>query len=227
MGVPATLWSTHNESSPFTYQDPVTVHARRNTQQKKPALNFLEMIEPMNPSTIKLFALSGSLRQHSSNTQLLQAVVAVAPPTIAIDLYNSLHELPHFNPDEDPQTYPAVLDLFARVRVADGLIVSTPEYARGVPGSLKNALDWWVGSDAFVEKPFVLFNASNRSTHAQASLITTLQTMSGIHVAEADLTIHLLGKGETVETLLATDEYHQRLLDALTRFVEKIGSTGD
>lgn len=194
---------------------------------EKPNRYFLEMAQTMNAPTTKLFALSGSLRQHSSNTQLLQAVVVAAPPTISIDLYQSLQELPHFNPDEDPQAYPALLDLFQRVRVADGLIVSTPEYARGVPGSLKNALDWLVGSDAFVEKPFVLFNASNRSTHAQASLITTLQTMSGIHVAEADLTIHLLGKGETVETLLATASERQMLLDALTRFVEKIGSTGD
>ncbi|MGH8264427.1 MAG: NADPH-dependent FMN reductase, partial [Steroidobacteraceae bacterium] len=60
--------------------------------------------------------------------------------------------------------------------------MSTPEYARGYPGALKNALDWLVNTDAFVNKPFMLLNASSRSTVAQETLVTVLQTMSGIHV---------------------------------------------
>src|SRR6516225_5082437 len=63
------------------------------------------------------------------------------------ETYGALADLPHFNPDEDEEgrpVPPAVADLRARVIAADGWVISSPEYAHGVPGSLKNALDWLV-----------------------------------------------------------------------------------
>src|SRR5690349_783719 len=97
--------------------------------------------------SMRIFAISGSLRASSLNTAVLQAAVALAPPGVEIVLYDGLSRLPHFNPDVDGEIALApVADWRTRLRAADGVLISSPEYAHGVPGSLKNALDWVVGS---------------------------------------------------------------------------------
>ena len=89
------------------------------------------------------------------------------------------------------------------MRQADGIVVSTPEYARGYPGALKNALDWLVNTDAFVHKPFMLLNASKRGVVAQQTLTVVLQTMSGLHIAEADADVALLGTQANAEWIVS------------------------
>jgi NAD(P)H-dependent FMN reductase len=92
---------------------------------------------------MQLLAISGSLRGASSNTALVRAHVALAPAGVTVNVYEGLSALPHFNSDLDGDTVsPGVTDLRAQLRVAEGVITSTPEYAHDVPGSLKNALDW-------------------------------------------------------------------------------------
>jgi chromate reductase, NAD(P)H dehydrogenase (quinone) len=149
---------------------------------------------PASFDPISCLAVSGSLRQASSNTFLLEAAVALAPSGMTVRMYRSLGELPHFNPDLDPMQLAVVRSWIQEVRSAQGLLVSTPEYAHGLPGSLKNGLDWLVGSDAFVNKPFMLLSASSRSTHAHESLVEILSTMSGVHIKAATTTIPLLGR---------------------------------
>ena len=144
---------------------------------------------------IRLLAVCGSLRAVSTNLTLLKAAELLAPPGVTIDLFVGLAGLPHFNPDLDiDPAPPAVTEWREAVGRADGLIISSPEYARGVPGSLKNALDWLVSSDAFPEKPVALFNASDRSVAMQAALRLTLETMSARMVDAATITIPLLGR---------------------------------
>jgi chromate reductase, NAD(P)H dehydrogenase (quinone) len=109
-------------------------------------------------------------------------------------LYAGLGDLPHFNPDLEPTEPPSVTDLRSQIAWSHGLIISSPEYAHGIPGVLKNALDWLVSGEEFVGKPIALFNASPRATHAQASLIEVVTTMSGRLVPEASITVSLLGK---------------------------------
>jgi NAD(P)H-dependent FMN reductase len=132
---------------------------------------------------MRVLAISGSLRAASSNTTVLLAAAALAPDGVEVALYDGLAGLPHFNPDhdrafDDPLLPAAVADLRRRVGAADALLISSPEYAHGVPGSLKNALDWLVGSAEFPGKVVALVNTSARATHAQASLVETLRTMS-------------------------------------------------
>jgi len=107
------------------------------------------------------------------------------------ETYGALADLPHFNPDEDEEgrpVPPAVADLRSRVIAADGWIISSPEYAHGVPGSLKNALDWLVSCPELPGKPVLLLNASAAGgDFAQAALAETLRTMS-LEVLEASLT---------------------------------------
>ena len=142
-----------------------------------------------------LLALSGSLRRGSSNTVLLEAMAGVAPDGIAIELYTGLAELPPFNPDldtGDERLLPArVAELRTRIGAADGLLISTPEYAHGLPGSFKNALDWLVGSVEFPGKPVAVLMASSRATYARAQLLEILSTMSASIVGEACATIEV------------------------------------
>lgn len=123
-------------------------------------------------------------------------------------------ELPLFNPDRQDEAIPALQDWVAEVKNADALVLSVPEYAGGYPGALKNALDWLVNTDAFVEKPFALLKASPRSALAQETLVKVLQTMSGQHIAAADQTVALLGRSRTAEAV-AEDPACAEPIDAM------------
>lgn len=94
---------------------------------------------------------------------------------------------------------------------ADGLLISSPEYAHGVPGSLKNALDWLVSGPEIVHKPIGLLNASPRSTHAQASLAETLRTMSTTLVEEACVTFPLSGRALDASAIVGDGELSAQL----------------
>lgn len=147
--------------------------------------------------TCHLLGISGSLRARSINTEVLRAAALVAPPSVRIALFGGLAELPHFNPDleADGAGLPAAVQaLRARVAAADGLFICSPEYAHGVPGALKNALDWLVSGSEIPYKPIGLLNASPRSTHAQASLAETLRTMSTELVPGASIDLPLSGR---------------------------------
>ena len=118
----------------------------------------------------RVLLISGSLRRHSTNTALLRAAQTSAPFGVVTTLYRGLDELPHFNPDDDPEFHRAVVALRAAIRTADALVFSTPEYAGALPGSFKNLLDWLIGDEregSIDEKPVSWFNASTRgAAHA-------------------------------------------------------------
>ena len=113
------------------------------------------------------------------------------------ETYDGLAELPHFNPDDDEDgrpVPPAVAELRTQVIAAEGWVISSPEYAHGVPGSLKNALDWLVSCPELPGKPVLLLNASAAGgDFAQASLAETLRTMS-LEVLEESLTRPFLAR---------------------------------
>jgi len=167
---------------------------------------------------MRILAISGSLRSASSNTALLQAAAVLAPEGVDISAYDRLGDLPHFNPDLDDEGAPApeaVADFRARLRASDAVMVSSPEYAHGVPGVLKNALDWVVGSGEFVGKPVALINASPRATHAQASLLETLTVMTATIVAEASITVPLLGRKLDAAGIAADPEFSAALRSSI------------
>ncbi|HEY0700573.1 MAG TPA: NADPH-dependent FMN reductase [Micromonospora sp.] len=93
-------------------------------------------------SNFSVLAISGSLRANSFNTALLRAAQRLAPESLTIDLYPTLADIPPFNEELEPEPPAAVVDLRQRIAAADGLLIATPEYNYGVPGVLKNALDW-------------------------------------------------------------------------------------
>ena len=94
---------------------------------------------------MRIFALSGSLREGSYNTALARAAADLAPPGVVVELYEGLGLLPLYDQDLDEgevETPGAVVDLRERIEGADALLIVTPEYNGSIPGVLKNAIDW-------------------------------------------------------------------------------------
>lgn len=141
----------------------------------------------MKPLTV--LTLSGSLRKASLNTAMLMMAADCAPAGLRLNLHRGLGDLPLFNPDLELQEPAAALRLRADIAIADALLIASPEYAHGVSGVMKNALDWMVGSGVFVAKPVVLWNASPRASHALAALRETLTVMSARLMDEASLSL--------------------------------------
>jgi chromate reductase, NAD(P)H dehydrogenase (quinone) len=168
--------------------------------------------------TIRILAISGSLREVSSNTALLKAAIALSPENVEMKLYRGLGDLPHFNPDLESTEILAMGELRQQLEWSDGLLISSPEYAHGVPGVLKNALDWLVSGEEFVGKPIALFNASPRAIHAQASLTEIVTTMAGRIVPEASITVSLLGKNLDAKGIVADSEISREVQNAIVAF---------
>ena len=181
---------------------------------------------PHDPQ-ITLLAISGSLRAASSNRTLLEAAAALAPPGVTVRLSDHLASLPHFNPDLDGPGRPPEAEAWrAAAAEADGLLLSTPEYAHGLPGAFKNGLDWLVSDPALVHKPIAIWNVSARGEHAHASLVEVLRTMSTRIIEPAGVTLPILDPPLRVANLVETAELRDMLRHALEAFAHAIRSPG-
>jgi chromate reductase len=139
---------------------------------------------------IKILAISGSTRKSSSNLNLIKAITELASAIFDITIFEGLADLPHFNPDLDNETVPeAVADFRSQLRAAEGILICTPEYAVGVPGSLKNAIDWTVSTMEFSQKPVALITASLSGEKAHQSLLGTLLIIESKMTAATELLI--------------------------------------
>ncbi|ANF87277.1 NADPH-dependent FMN reductase [Pseudomonas antarctica] len=173
---------------------------------------------------IHLLALSGSLREASSNSMLLSAAVRLCPQGVSITSYDSIGQLPHFNPDLLNTPGAAVLDLYDQISRADGLLISCPEYARGIPGSFKNMLDWLVSLEAFAGMPVALYNASPRASAAQAALRLVLETLSAVIVDDASFTVNLLASKASLDQLVQDHEVSECIRLSLENMATHIDS---
>lgn len=135
-------------------------------------------------------ALCGSTRQNSSNHSLLLCLQHKWQEEFDMVLFENLAALPHFNPDLDKDPIPDKIAGFRQLFTqADGVIICTPEYAHGVPGTLKNALDWTVSSSSFSGKPTVLITASTDGQYGHRALLETLYVIEAKNVDELQLLI--------------------------------------
>jgi chromate reductase len=164
---------------------------------------------------MNILALSGSLRAASLNSMLLRALARIAPAPLEVRLWQGLGEVPLFNPDIEALDPPPVARLRTALLASDALVIASPEYAHGVSGVLKNALDWMVGNMSFVDLPVALLNASPRATHAQAALRETVITMSARLIEPACVAVPLLGAGLTEDGILASEPCSRALRTAL------------
>ena len=171
-----------------------------------------------------ILAISGSLRTGASNTTVLQAAALLAPPGVTITLYDGLGALPPFNPDLDSQDgdqLPAIVaDLREQIGRADGVLISCPEYAHGIPGSFKNLLDWLVGSTEFPGKPVALLNTSPMSVHAPAQLAEILTTMNARLIREASVTVQPRSRGSSAGDIATDPEVSVTLRNAIVALID-------
>jgi len=173
----------------------------------------------------RVLAISGSLRAVSANSALLHAAGLVAPPGMTIIIYDGLASLPPFNPDDDAEGMrppEPVAVLRALVGESDALLISSPEYAHGVPGTLKNALDWLVSAPEFYGIAIGLVNASLQSFHAHDSLAETLRTMGARLPADATVRIPITNRGLDARAL-ADDPAVATPLRAVLRSLAEAG----
>lgn len=169
---------------------------------------------------MNILAISGSLRAVSTNVALLDALARAAPDGLTVSRYCGLEALPIFNPDREGEATPAaVLDWANAVAACDGLVVACPEYAHGIPGGLKNALDWLVSRFEIPGKPVMIAHSSHRGEHVLAALREVLTTMSVDLVEEAFVRIPLVGKTTAeMQAMLDAPETRIALRDSLERF---------
>lgn len=125
----------------------------------------------------KILVISGSTREKSMNANLIHWIINKYQQ-FEFSIYKELAVLPHFNVDLDTAEPPlSVIKLRQALKNADGVLICTPEYAMGVPGSLKNLLDWTVSSSDFSKKPVAVITASTSGEKAQESLLGTLKVI--------------------------------------------------
>jgi chromate reductase len=153
---------------------------------------------------LKLLAIPGSLRTASINAAFCHAAVQLAPVGLDVSVYTGLGQLPLFNPDLEMTPPAEVLRLRAAIHEADALLMASPEYAHGVSGVMKNALDWLVSFEGFVAKPVAVVNTSPRAHHAYDALLETLRTMSATLIPEGCVTIQLLAACTTQAEMIKT-----------------------
>ncbi len=135
---------------------------------------------------MKVLALCGSLRERSFNMAILrEAQKRLKTATLVI--FDRLGEIPPFNPD-DSSHHASVEALRDSIKDAAAIIIASPEYVHGLPGILKNALDWIVGSGEWDNKPTALIHVTPSAMnprYAEAALHEVIRVMSGGRIMEA------------------------------------------
>jgi NAD(P)H-dependent FMN reductase len=174
---------------------------------------------------IKILSISGSTRKASSNLNLINAIAALASKTFTVKIFERLSGLPHFNQDLDNENVPVqVADFRRQIREADGILICTPEYAIGVPGTLKNAIDWTVSSMEFSKKPVALITASLSGEKAHNSLLGTLLIIEAKMTADTQLLISFV-KTKVNDDFKITDKETLnsviKLIQSLTEIITK------
>lgn len=168
----------------------------------------------------KILAIPGSLRANASSNLILKTIISFVPKDSSIEVYDSVGTLPHFNdPDQVP---PEVTAFKEKIRKADAVLICTPEYAFGIPGSLKNALDWTVGSGEFVEKPVALVTASSQGEKGHAAMLLVLTAISARIIDESTLVIPSVRARLDTHGNIRQKELEERLKAAVHHLVNVV-----
>ena len=168
-----------------------------------------------------ILAVSGSLRSNSSNTLILNEIQKWVPQHITLTIYQDMATLPAF---DDSMEAPEPVIAWRRLLVeADGVFICSPEYAFGIPGALKNAMDWTVGSGELVNKPLALVTAATGGDKAHAAWLQIFTALS-VNIPDGGSLLipfvrsKLNEKGELSD--VATREALQSILRVLINSIE-------
>jgi chromate reductase, NAD(P)H dehydrogenase (quinone) len=170
-----------------------------------------------------ILAISGSLRKQSTNLTIIENIAEMFAGKINVTIYDGLARLPHFNPDLESKTQIAeVADFRRQIREADGILICTPEYVFSIPGALKNALEWTVGTSDFAGKPTALITASSLGEKTHESLFLVLKTIeakisddTALLISGARTKINSTGKLSDAATIEAVNLLIESLLQII------------
>lgn len=176
---------------------------------------------------VRVIGLSGSLRMDSAHSAVLRTVAEQLPASVILDLHE-LHDVPPYNEDLDGEMAPeAVRALREAVRLADAVLIGSPEYNHGMSGVLKNALDWISrphGKSSLTGKPVLTFTASPAFTggvRAHQQLNETLVAMQSVQVAYPQIVIGSVAS-KLKDGRLVDDATNQFLMDGVRRLVQQV-----
>jgi chromate reductase len=183
---------------------------------------------------LDVLGIAGSLRRDSHNRALLRAAQEVAPPGLAVRIWEGLGAVPHYDGDvEEKGMPPGARDLQAEVERAGAVLLVTPEYSQSVPGVLKNALDWAArppGKSPFRGKVVAITGASPGllgTARAQMDLRRILTAMGAFVVPSPEVLVAQVDQKRDPEGRLtdeATRKYLGRLLAELQRWVARLSA---
>lgn len=178
---------------------------------------------------MKILAISGSVRSKSTNTNLLKQISYLSSQNrkdVKIEIFSSLNLIPIFSPDREGENTPStVLDLCKRISLCDGILISSPEYIRSIPGGLKNTIDWLVSRNEIIGKPIALVHASHRGDDALQSLRRVLSTISENFNEDIFLQIPLIGKQENeIKKIVTSGEFKPLVNSFIESYIEYIQS---
>ena len=131
---------------------------------------------------MRIVGVCGSLQSTSSNLTLLEAVADVLPDGTDYEVFDGIRDLPLFNPDieRDGASPDAVLGWRAAVVGADALVIASPEYGHSLPGGLKNAIDWVIGSGELESKIVAVTASVNHASRGRNGLDALLRTLAAV-----------------------------------------------
>ena len=130
---------------------------------------------------MKILGICGSLQTKSGNLTLLKVAAASTPPHVEMVLFDGLRELPHFNPDIEASGAPeSVLQWRRAVAESDAVLIATPEYGFSLPGVLKNAIDWVIGSGELEGKVVAITAAVPAPERGRRGLQALRDTLSAV-----------------------------------------------
>ncbi|GAB2796258.1 hypothetical protein GCM10027275_46950 [Rhabdobacter roseus] len=171
----------------------------------------------------RVVAIAGSTRQNSVNHSLIKALADLAADRLDMIVYEGIGSLPSFNPDHDGEKVDASVAEFRQLlRTANGLLICTPEYARGVPGSLKNAIDWTVSTAEFPHKPTMLITASTDGTYGHRALMETLKALEAKNIENLQLVIQHAKTKISADHTITDEGTLSAVEELLARFVQTI-----
>lgn len=163
-----------------------------------------------------IVAICGSTKASSSNLSLIRAIVKLNENDFNFKIISNIDSIPHFNPDLDNEMPPELVVNFRSIlKSSDGILISTPEYAMGVPGTLKNAIDWTVSSCEFSHKPTALITASSQGQKGHQSLLETLNIIESNITNETQLLISFIKTKMGNDNIITDNETKIRVLNVM------------
>lgn len=172
-----------------------------------------------------ILVINGSASKNSSNQRLIEKFVELTKDSFKVTVFNSLKEMPHFDPDLSVSNTPKIVAAFRRmVEEADGIVICTPEYIFSIPSGLKNAIEWSVATTIFTDKPVGMIAASASGVKALQELELIMKTVQAKFNSETTLLIQGI-KGKIDQEGILTDAATEKGLRLFSKaFIQLVQS---